>query len=260
MKVVIIGSGNVATVLGRKMKENGIDIVQIISQNYSHASELGNALKVPATDNFSQLVSDADFYMIAVTDTNISMAAAQLPEVKGIVLHTAGSVSKDVLKNFSNHYGVVYPLQTLNRHLQLVPEIPVVIDGNTEVVKDAIKQFTNIWADGVINANDQQRLNTHVAAVIVNNFTNHLMALTEDFCLKEGIDFSLLMPLIYQTVENLGSMPAAQLQTGPAERGDISTVDKHLQLLNRYPSLRNLYLKLSESIINHKRKNPLGTF
>ena len=260
MKVVIIGSGNVATVLGRKMKENGIDIVQIISQNYNHAAELGNFLKVPATDNFSELVLNADFYMIAVTDANISMVAAQLPELKGIVLHTAGSVSKDVLKNFSDQYGVVYPLQTLNKHLQSVPEIPVVIDGNTEAVKDAIKQFTNTWADGVVNANDQQRLNTHVAAVIVNNFTNHLMALTEDFCLKEGIDFSLLMPLIYQTVENLGSMPASQLQTGPAERGDISTVDKHLQLLNRYPSLRNLYLKLSESIINHKRKNSLGTF
>ena len=260
MKVVIIGSGNVATVLGKKMKENAIDIVQVISQNYDHAAELGNALNVPATDNFSRIVYDADFYMIAVTDTNISMAAAQLPQLNGILLHTAGSVSKDVLMNFSNQYGVIYPLQTLNKQLQLVPEVPVMIDGNTEAVKDAIKQFTNTWADGVVHATDQQRLNTHIAAVIVNNFTNHLMALTEDFCVKEGIDFSLLMPLIYQTVENLGSMPAAQLQTGPAERGDISTVDKHLQLLNRYPSLRNLYLKLSESIINHKRKNSIGTF
>lgn len=260
MKVVIVGAGNVATVLGKKMKENGIDILQVISQTYSHAAELGYTLKVPATDNFSELVPNADFYLIAVTDSNITMAAAQLPELKGIVLHTAGSVSKDVLKNYSCQYGVVYPLQTLSRHMQALPEVPVLIDGNTETVKDAIKHFANTWADAVVNANDQQRLSTHVAAVIVNNFTNHLMALTEDFCLKEGIDFSLLMPLVYQTAENLRSMPAAQLQTGPAERGDISTVDKHLQLLNRYPSLRNLYLKLSESIINHKRKNPLGTF
>lgn len=257
MKVVIVGAGNVATVLGKKMKEGGIDILQVVSQTYTHALELGTALHVPATDNFGEMITSADFYLVAVTDANITMAAAQFSELNGIILHTAGSVSKDVLKNYSNQYGVVYPLQTLNRNVEALPEVPVLIDGSNETVKEAIKQFTSTWADAVVLANDQQRLNTHVAAVIVNNFTNHLMALTEDFCRQENIDFSLLMPLVYQTVDNLGSMPAARLQTGPAERGDISTVDKHLQLLNRYPSLRNLYLKLSESIIIHKRKNSI---
>ena len=257
MKVVMVGSGNVATVLGKKMKENGIDILQVVSQTLSNALELGNALQVPATDNFGEINTSADFYIIAVTDPNITMVAAQLPEIDGIILHTAGSVSKDVLEGYSNKYGVLYPLQTLHRNVEVLPDVPVLVDGNTETVKEAIKNFAKTWAEKVVIANDQQRLNTHVAAVMVNNFTNHLMALTEDFCMKEGIDFSLFLPLIYQTVNNLDAMPAAQLQTGPAERGDISTIDKHLQLLNRYPSLRNLYLKLSESIIIHKRKNSM---
>ncbi|MCY7422387.1 MAG: DUF2520 domain-containing protein [Chitinophagaceae bacterium] len=257
MKVVIVGSGNVATVLGKKMKESGVDILQVISQTYTKALELGTALNVPATDNYGELNTGADIYLLAVTDNSIATVAAQLPELHSIVVHTAGSVSKDVLQGSFGQYGVIYPLQTLNRQISTIPEVPVMVDGNTEVVKETLKKFAKTWAEQVVVANDQQRLTTHVAAVIVNNFTNHLMALTEDFCMNEGIDFSLLFPLINQTVNSLGTMPAARLQTGPAERGDISIIDKHLQLLNRYPALRNLYLKLSESIIIHKRKNSM---
>lgn len=257
MKVVIVGSGNVATILGRLMKTHGIEVMQVVSQTYTNALYLGNHLQAPATDNFNEIITSADFYLLAVTDSSIAGVVAQLPALQGILLHTAGSVSKDVLKDGSKRYGVIYPVQTLNRHVEQLPEVPVLVDGNSEEVKRDVKMFVQSWATQVQIANDQQRLNTHVAAVIVNNFTNHLMALTEDFCNKEGLDFSLLLPLVHQTVDNLGSLPAASLQTGPAERSDISTIDKHLQLLNRYPSLRNLYLKLSESIIIHKRKNSM---
>ena len=257
MKVVIVGSGNVATVLGKKMKEQGVDILQVISQTYTNALELGTTLNVPATDNYAELNTHADIYILAVTDSIIATVAAQLPELNSIVVHTAGSVSMDILHGLFGQYGVIYPLQTLNRSVSTLPEVPVMIDGNTEAVKETLKNFAKTWTEQVTVTNDQQRLTTHVAAVIVNNFTNHLMALTEDFCINEGINFSLLFPLINQTVNSLGTMPAALLQTGPAERGDISIIDKHLQLLNRYPSLRNLYLKLSESIIIYKRKNSI---
>jgi predicted short-subunit dehydrogenase-like oxidoreductase (DUF2520 family) len=257
MKVVIIGSGNVATVLGRKIKERGTEIIQVISKTEKHAKALADVLRASYATNLSGIDTAAELYLIAVSDQQIDSVARQLPRMKGIVVHTAGSVNKDVLKDVASNYGVMYPLQTLNKHVDTLPVIPIILDGNSEQVRHTLFDFAGTWTPIVAFANDEQRLSTHIAAVIANNFTNHLMALTEDFCNKEGVDFKLLIPLINETVNKLGTLSPAILQTGPAVRGDISTIDKHLQLLNRQPALRKLYLKLTESIIVQSKLNAI---
>ena len=44
MKIVIIGSGNAATVLGRLMFRNEVEVIQIMSRNIEHAATLANEL------------------------------------------------------------------------------------------------------------------------------------------------------------------------------------------------------------------------
>jgi predicted short-subunit dehydrogenase-like oxidoreductase (DUF2520 family) len=97
---------------------------------------------------------------------------------------------------------------------------------------------------------DEERLKLHTAAVIVSNFTNHLYAIAEDFCKSEHIDFNLLKPLILETAQRIMNMSPADVQTGPAVRKDIQTLDKHLRLLVNHPKLRTTYLRLSDSIMN----------
>ena len=252
MKVVILGAGNVATVLGSKIMESGHQIVQVINRSAVHGMALAESLNAVYSGNVLEINQQADLYLIALTDVTLSSAASLIPATNAIVVHTAGSVSMDVLKSVSPHYGIIYPLQSLNANLPTLPEVPVLIDGSTENTKKKLFEFCEKWSVKVAFANDEQRLTTHVAAVIVNNFTNHLMTLAEEFCINEGIDFDLLLPLIHQTVSQLGIVPAAKLQTGPAIRGDIGTIDKHFQVLNRYPPIKHLYLKITESIINHK--------
>ena len=86
--------------------------------------------------------------------------------------------------------------------------------------------------------------------MLVSNFTNHLFALAEDFCSKENIDFKLLAPLIKETADRTATLSPAEMQTGPAVRNDVFTLDKHLQLLANHPKLKYVYLKLTDSIIN----------
>lgn len=257
MKVVIIGSGNVATIMGRKIKEGGSEIIQVISKTERHTRVLAEVLNASYTNNLSGIDTAAELCIVAVNDQQIESVVKQLPRMKGLVVHTSGSVNKDVLKDVANNYGVMYPLQTLNKHVDALPVIPIILDGNSEHVKHSLFDFASTWTPIVAFANDEQRLSTHIAAVIANNFTNHLMALTEDFCNKEGVDFKLLLPLINETVSKLGTLSPSILQTGPAARGDISTIDKHLQLLNRQPALRKLYLKLTESIIVQSKLNAI---
>ena len=93
-------------------------------------------------------------------------------------------------------------------------------------------------------------------AVLVNNFTNHLFAVAEEFCEKEYIDFKKLYPLIDETAKRIMEQSPKVVQTGPAVREDIYTMGKHLQLLTPHTDLKYLYLKLSESILKfHQKEN-----
>ena len=88
----------------------------------------------------------------------------------------------------------------------------------------------------------------HVAAVVVSNFTNHLYTLAEDYCLKEGLDFKQLLPLIEETALRIKNTSPKLAQTGPAIRHDKETIQKHIELLKNHPQLKNLYVLLTESI------------
>jgi len=179
------------------------------------------------------------------------VADLQLP--RKVVAHTAASVSKDVLKNVSDHYGVFYPLQSLHKEDFDLPEAPIFFDGSDEITKKKLESLANsISPQHVSQAGDDARLKLHVAAVFVNNFTNHLYSLAEDYCKKEGIDFKELLPLIEETATRIKDISPSKSQTGPAARNDEETIQKHLELLKTYPELRKVYEFLTSSIKSFK--------
>lgn len=249
MRIVIVGSGNVASVLGRLCKQNGHQILQVISRNAGNAKILADELSCEYADYGGKIISHAELYLVAVADTALFNLNNIFWLEKELILHTAGSVSKEVLKNVSVNYGVLYPLQSLRKEMEYANDIPLLIDGNTEETKTVIEDFAKTLSTNVSKANDEQRLKLHVAAVVVSNFTNHLYALAEDFCKKEGVDFSLLAPLIMETAERVQKSSPAHVQTGPAVRNDIFTIEKHLRVLTNHPALKNIYIKLTDSII-----------
>lgn len=168
-----------------------------------------------------------------------------------LIVHTAGSISKEILSTVSENYGVIYPLQSLRKeNLELHQDIPLLIDGNSDEVIAVIETFANSLSSLITRADDNQRLRLHVAAVVVSNFPNHLYTLAADYCGREGLDFKILQPLIEETALRLRYHFPGQMQTGPAIRKDIVTLDKHLRILNQYPALKKIYLKITDSIMN----------
>src|SRR5579863_8077172 len=238
MKIVIIGSGNVATVFGRKLMLAGHEILQVISRHEAHAKLLADTLNCGYTSLWENINSDADMYLAAISDNSIISLGKNIYLNHKLIVQTAGSVPKDVLKEVSKNYGVMWPLQSLRKEMKEVPEMPLLVDGNSEDVLTLICDIAKTISDNVHVADDEMRLKLHTAAVLVNNFTNHLYALTEDYCIKENVDFSLLLPIIDETAKRLHTSAAAEMQTGPAFRNDETTIGSHLALLNNYPSLR----------------------
>jgi predicted short-subunit dehydrogenase-like oxidoreductase (DUF2520 family) len=249
MDIVIIGSGNVAAVLGRKFKAAGHDILQIVSRNSKAASELAYELNTVSTNYKSPINMDADVYLVAVSDDAIDDVTVGIRLPGKIVAHTAASVPKEVLKNVTSHYGVFYPLQSLRKDMAALPEVPIFFDGSDAKTKQVLEQLAHsISAEKVVAAGDDERLKLHVAAVVVSNFVNHLYSLAEDYCRKEGLDFKQLLPLINETASRLKDTPPKEAQTGPALRHDSETIHKHLELLKVHPQLKNIYVLLTESI------------
>src|SRR5690349_19940058 len=113
MKVVIIGTGNVAYALAEKTSNSEHELVQVAGRNAMHTERIGTHLQVPFTGSLIHLEKKADLYIVAVTDESLQNINEWLQLDKKLVVHTAGSVTIDVLKKVSTNYGVLYPLQTL---------------------------------------------------------------------------------------------------------------------------------------------------
>ena len=249
MNVVIIGSGNVATVLGRMLLNTRHIIVQVMSPELAHAKLLGDVLHCGYTDSFTTLNTSADLYLIAITDSVLPGLKKSLSLGNALVVHTAGAIPCDVLKGISLNYGVLYPLQSLYREMDLSLEVPLLIDGNSATTLHFIGDFARTLSSLVSVAHDEERLKLHVAAVLVNNFSNHLYAMAETYCISEQIDFNMLKPLIRETANRIATHSPSTVQTGPAQRKDRFTIEKHLSLLSKYPEIRDIYIKMTESIV-----------
>ena len=249
MDIVMIGSGNVAAVLGRKFRAAGHSILQIYSRNASVASKLAYEWDTESTNYKSLINPNADVYIIAVSDDAVGDVASALKLPGKVVAHTAASVPKEILEKISPHYGVFYPLQSLRKEMTALPDTPVFYDGSDEKTKKTLATLAlSISPDNVRQAGDNERAKLHVAAVIVSNFTNHLYTLAEDYCRREGLDFKQLLPLIKETAERVKEISPNQSQTGPAIRHDGETIHHHLELLKDHPHLKNIYILLTESI------------
>ena len=249
MDIVIIGSGNVAAVLGRKFKAAGHNILQIYSRNASAASALAYEWDTESTNYKSLINTNAEVYIVAVSDDAIDDVIKDIHLPRKVVAHTAASVPGEILKPVTDHYGVFYPLQSLRKEMTGLPDVPVFFEGSDETTRKKLDALAHsIAGDNVTEAGGDARLKLHVAAVMVSNFTNHMYALAEDYCKKEGLDFRQRLPLIEETAGRIKDISPKTAQTGPAVRHDKETIEKHIDLLKQYPHLKNIYLLLTESI------------
>src|SRR6476646_5966303 len=121
MEIVIIGTGNIATVLGRKLKAAGHRILQVFGRDSVTASKLAYELGTESTNYWNVVNRNADIYILAVSDIAVEEVFHELQFTDKTVVHTAASVSKDVLKNGAEHYGVLYPLQSLKKDSGYLP-------------------------------------------------------------------------------------------------------------------------------------------
>ncbi len=256
MKIVLLGSGNLATQLGRALKMAGQNILQVWSRQPENAFQLADLLHVPVAKSLGEIDRTADLYIIAVTDDAIAEVATSLNITDKIIVHTSGSTDLSILEKTSNRVGVFYPLQTFTKNKSVdFRQIPIGIEANTPEVLHAIRSLAERLSENVIEMDSHKRRTLHIAAVFACNFTNHLWVLAHELLKNSSQDFSLLRPLIAETAANVQLANPTVLQTGPAARNDEEVLRKHLSLLESNPPLHELYQKLSQSIVKFNKQD-----
>ena len=169
------------------------------------------------------------------------------------VAYTSGSVALNSLPHRES-IGVFYPLQTFSKDLDLdVSQVPFLIEASTEKFGNQLFDLATQLSTSVSYADSQKRKELHLAAVWVNNFTNHIVHIAQKYADENNVDFVLLTPLLKETIHKLDYLSAHDAQTGPARRGDLSILEEHMSKLNGVE--KELYQLISKSIQNTYSKD-----
>ena len=249
--IVVLGSGNVGSHLAQGLADSQLNISGIWSRNSQNAIEISKKLNCPIISSLSSIDSaKIDLVIISIVDDAIKTVLNELDENLPVA-YTSGSIRIDQLPERSK-LGVFYPLQTFSKEREVdLSKVPFLIEGSDEEFADELFNIAQELSDNVSFADSNDRYQVHIAAVMVNNFTNHLYALAKEHMDKNNMDFDLLKPLLKETVEKLNDLNPADAQTGPAKRGDLQVIEKHLSSLNG--KTKEIYRLLSDSILEkHK--------
>lgn len=252
ISVVVIGAGNVASHICRRL-DGKVTLRQIYSRHLSNAASLAESLRKSSPesiDSLHKIVTDADLYIVSVKDDAISDVSLKMPKVQGVVVHTSGSAPDDALKEASSRYGVLYPLQTFSKNIDVDwDSVPVFTYGSDEDSLSVIDRVAEILHGPARHLDGEMRQRLHIAAVFACNFPNFMWTLSEEVLKSCGCTIEIFRPLISETLRKAVSAGAENSQTGPARRGDIALMDNHLKALP--PEAADIYRTISNAIMHH---------
>lgn len=250
--VVVLGAGSVATHLTLALHKHGYHIQQIYSRTSDSAQMLSIRTNSAFITNLELLDPDADLYIIALKDSVVECLIRKL-SVKGVVVHTSGTLPMDILKDMSPGYGVFYPLQTFSKSRPIrFDHIPVFLEASDEKVMLAIRQVAETLSDRIYEIDSEQRQYIHLAAVFSCNFSNFMYVAAADILKSRNIEFDILIPLIREFFDKVTMMKPWDAQTGPAIRNDKGVIARQIELLEKFPEYKEIYRQITEKIIERK--------
>ncbi|NNC82783.1 MAG: DUF2520 domain-containing protein [Flavobacteriales bacterium] len=253
-RVIIIGSGNVAYTFGRRLKEKGCEIRQVHSRNPGEGAALARDLEATYVDAPKDLDPEVEIIMIAVSDDAIHETARSIPKTSALVVHCSGSTPLSVLPQRSR--AVIWPLRSIAKGQQMTwHDMNIIMESDSDYASVRAMDLIALLGAKAVEMDSQRRKMAHLIAVILNNFSNHLLHMADVLCAEVALDRRIFQDLMEHTLHNSG--PAIESQTGPAVREDDLTMDKQMKLLADHPHFKDVYEAISRSIIKEKNDQEL---
>ena len=256
LKLGFIGAGTVGTALSVRLSSKDYQVIAVSSRSQTSARKLAQTVSGCHAFNNNQAVADAaELIFITTPDDTIASVASEIQWHRGqSVVHCSGALSTDILepaKKLGAQVGSFHPLQTFASVKQAIENMP----GSTFAVEaeepllstleDVATALDGHWIE--LEATD--KIVYHAAAVIACNYLVTLVKLAADlwqnFNIPQSQATQALLPLLRGTIHNIDTVGIPQCLTGPIARGDIETIKKHLDALQKVaPALLSTYQEL----------------
>lgn len=273
----IIGTGRMAFALMNALSHFGYQVSSVVGRNTDKLSQFKNQFNVNAVKLDSNFSSKADVVFLAVSDDAISDVAGILGTGDGnILVHTSGAQDVDILQVAEKKGWKVasfHPLQTIpeDAEPEIFRDVYISLCGNTETCLVLSKIAKSIGAHPYeVSSAEKQKL--HVAAVLTSNYMAALVKAAETFLDNPTIKTEqLLGPLMEKSLREILQKGPDKALTGPISRGDIKTIDKHLQIIKKtnQQDLYELYKTLGryalqatkdDNRLSHEKEKELEQF
>ena len=251
-----IGAGTTGTALAVRLSEKGWPVVGVYSRALSSAEKLARLLpNCRAHHTLQELADVAEMVFITTPDDVIAQVCRETHWHEGQrVLHCSGAHSVDILepaKKLGANVGSFHPLQTFADTDQAMANLP----GSTfgleaeEPLLSTLKELASLLDGNWVELKPGDKVLYHVAAVFACNYLVTLVKLALDLWKGFGVSSReatrALLPLLRGTLNNIDSIGLPNCLTGPGARGDLGTIDRHLDALDaKNPSLLAAYREL----------------
>ncbi|WP_168198198.1 Rossmann-like and DUF2520 domain-containing protein [Crassaminicella thermophila] len=277
MKIGFIGAGKVGTAFGIYLKNNGFEVCGYYSKTFASAQQAAMLTNSKAVVCVDEIVNTSEILFITTSDDAIEKVCNDLAQKnllhKGqIIVHMSGAASSNILREAKKKGCFIYsmhPLQAfadIEKAVEDLKSTVFSIEGDQEkfeVMENILKKLGNTY----FKLTQEQKSIYHMTACVVSNYLVTLMDYGLSLFLSIGIDeeegYKALYPLIEGTIKNIYNLGTKNALTGPIARGDIGTVQKHIEALkNIKPDCLEFYkflgLKTAELAekkdINNKEK------
>lgn len=259
MTFSIIGTGNIAWFIGNRLVAARHQCMGVFGRNEAEVQRLAEALLCSKFGDIRMAAdTEADVCFLAVSDDAIADVAAQINYQETVLIHTSGAMSLETIGDAAADTALLWPIYSISgQNLPVHRNIPTAWEASSKRAERYTLTLAHAITDVLFEAKYEQRKWLHLTAVISNNFTNHLMAICEMICAENDLPFSALEPIIDQTFTRMKQFSPQLVQTGPAMRGDVVTIDEQLKLLSGHKVWQDIYSSITKSIQETTAKQKL---
>jgi predicted short-subunit dehydrogenase-like oxidoreductase (DUF2520 family) len=261
LKLGFIGAGTVGTALAARLSQSGYPIAAVASRTKASAQKLSDAVGYcPVFDSNQEAADHAELIFITTPDDAIAPVVAEIKWHPGqSVIHCSGAdsvASLEPARKAGAEVGAFHPLQTfasLEQAMENMPGSTFALEAEEPLLATLKEMATALGGNWVLlKASD--KVLYHASAVIACNYLVTLVKLASDlwqtFDVPPPQATQALLPQLRGTLHNIETIGIPQCLTGPIARGDIGTINKHLDALAKTtPQLLSSYRELGRQTI-----------
>ena len=268
MTIGIIGAGKAGTTLGAYLCRNKIAVSGYYSRTYEHAVSAADFTETKAYYDIQSIVDASDTLFIATPDGEIAHVWDCIANYKlawKVICHFSGSLSSYVFSGIeaTGASGCsIHPMFAFSdkfKSYETFSTAYITMEGNEEAVQKMRQLFEGL-GHKVCLVKAEDKMKYHAAAALASNYMIGLfqtsLNLLSECGFSEEDGRRLLEPLVRNNVNAMLECPTAEVLTGPVERNDTGTVQKHLNVLQG-TNAEDIYRCIGKELLMiAKQKNP----